>query len=179
MALKRERQERIEERHEAGSNIIVFPGLSAGTALESQKNRGVEPISPEGMVESATADPMSTFFTSVGSLESAEIAIEGLYSFLVPSWYEQLERRIAALEEELVALRAIQDSGDVIVLRTVTKEDAKEEIKKLFRTGETLYYSDISKRLGIELLMVVDICDELMEEGEIEIDGNYRDRDRG
>ena len=58
----------------------------------------------------------------------------------------------------------------VIVLREITKEEAKREITDLFATEETLYYSDISERLRIDLEMVVEICRELQAAGAIRVD---------
>jgi len=49
----------------------------------------------------------------------------------------------------------------------------KENIEKLFKTGRTLYYSDIVQELGLDLEMVVDICSELYKEGKVGIDTEY------
>jgi DNA invertase Pin-like site-specific DNA recombinase len=49
----------------------------------------------------------------------------------------------------------------------MTREEARNEVKKLFKSGRVLYYSDIAKELKIDLELVVEICQELMEEGEI------------
>lgn len=74
----------------------------------------------------------------------------------------QLESRIAALEERVALLEEHSAEVKVIELREVTKDEARAEIIDLFATGETLYYSDISERLRIDLEMVVDICHELL-----------------
>ena len=58
------------------------------------------------------------------------------------------------------------------VLRTIDRDQAKHEILKLFRSAETLFYSDIARRLCIDLPVVVEICQELQEEEEIEIDAD-------
>lgn len=58
----------------------------------------------------------------------------------------------------------------VIVLREITREEAKTEIIDIFASGETLYYSDISERLRIDLEVVVEICRELQAEGVIRVD---------
>jgi len=58
----------------------------------------------------------------------------------------------------------------VIVLREISKKEAKEEIKQLFSSGRTLYYSDIAEELRLDLELVVDICHELQESGELRID---------
>jgi len=56
-----------------------------------------------------------------------------------------------------------------IILREIPKEQARHEISQLFATGRTLYYSDIAKELKLDLELVVNICDELLDEGEINI----------
>ena len=83
-----------------------------------------------------------------------------------------LKEKVANLEKEI---KAFQDGGSgeaVIVLRTITREQAKQEIMELFQTGETLYYSDIAQRLRIDLPLVVEICQELENEGEIGVDAD-------
>ena len=57
-----------------------------------------------------------------------------------------------------------------MIIKEITREKAREEILQLFRTGDTLYYSDIVKKLNIDLEIVVDICTELHEQKVIEID---------
>lgn len=57
----------------------------------------------------------------------------------------------------------------MIVLRKLSREEAKDEIKDLFKTGRTLYYSDIARELRIDLELVVEICQELVEKGEFEV----------
>jgi len=47
------------------------------------------------------------------------------------------------------------------------KTEAKDKIEKLFSGGDTLYYSDIVKKLGIDLRSVVELCSELIAEGKI------------
>ena len=82
---------------------------------------------------------------------------------------DQLSDRVATLEEQIETLEAASLEG-AIVLRTITREDAESEIIALFAAGETMYYSEISERLGIDLPMVVEICQELQKRGEIGID---------
>ena len=83
----------------------------------------------------------------------------------------ELQKTVTALEEELGVLKTASEE-DVIVVRTVTRNQAKQEIQELFRSGATYYYSDISRSLGIELPLVVEICQELEESGEVEVDAN-------
>ena len=90
----------------------------------------------------------------------------------VPTAFQQLKDRVAALEAEVAELRASLTDEEVIELRTITREDAKQEILDLFQSGETLYYSDLAKGLRIDLPLVVEICQELGKEGEIEVDAD-------
>ncbi|MDD4323190.1 MAG: hypothetical protein WC075_02905 [Dehalococcoidales bacterium] len=53
----------------------------------------------------------------------------------------------------------------------MTKEEATKEIRRLFATGKTYYYSDIAEELGLSLKTVVDICRVLENNGEIGVDG--------
>ena len=81
--------------------------------------------------------------------------------------YVSLERKLAHVEQRLAELEAKEK---VIVLKEITKEEAKEEIRQLFTNGRTLYYSDIVMELSLDLEMVVDICKELQKSGEISVD---------
>ena len=76
---------------------------------------------------------------------------------------EFLESQFARIPENILY--------EVIEIRDIGKEEARAEIIKLFdKTEEPLYYSDIMEKLGIELEMVVEICQELIDEGVIGLD---------
>ena len=49
------------------------------------------------------------------------------------------------------------------------RHEAKKKIMELFSSGRTLYYSDIAQELGLELKLVVDICEELQSQGMIAV----------
>ncbi len=76
-----------------------------------------------------------------------------------------LEQRVRSLEQQLAALS--EDAPEVVVLRTVTRKQAKKEILSLFAGGGTWYYSDVARELKLDLEQVVEICNELLEEQEI------------
>ncbi|MCH7746364.1 MAG: hypothetical protein IIC84_09850, partial [Chloroflexi bacterium] len=80
-----------------------------------------------------------------------------------------LKTHILALEEKVGELEEVIGAQEVIVLRTIDRETAKQEIRELFQGAESLYFSDIAKRLRLELPLVVEICQELIEEEEIEV----------
>lgn len=77
---------------------------------------------------------------------------------------------IHKIEERLANIEAYLPNEKVIVLREISREEAKNEIRKLFSSGKTLYYSDIAQELGLDLELVVDICTELQKQGEIAVD---------
>lgn len=84
-----------------------------------------------------------------------------------------LEQQILKLENKLnQLLESLEtETEKTVVLREISRKKAKREIKGLFASSdETLYYSDIAERLQLELRVVVEICKELMKEGEIKID---------
>lgn len=60
----------------------------------------------------------------------------------------------------------------IVILREISRDEAMEEIRELFASGKTLYYSDIASQLRLDLELVVDICKELMSRGEIAVDEN-------
>jgi regulator of replication initiation timing len=76
---------------------------------------------------------------------------------------EQIKQKLSELEERI-------PEEKVIVLREISREKAKKEIRQLFSNERTLYYSDIAEELRLDLKLVVDICHELQESGEIGID---------
>ena len=86
----------------------------------------------------------------------------------------EAEKAPPTLEEQLDGLKttASDEQDNVVVIRTVPREQAKQEIRELFATGETLYYSDIVERLGLDIALVVDICKELEAEGEVSVLGD-------
>jgi hypothetical protein len=80
-----------------------------------------------------------------------------------------LRDTISRIEERLAGIEAFIPVEKVVVLREISRDEAKQEITKLFSTGKTLYYSDIVEQLKIDLELVVDICDELIREGKIQV----------
>ena len=83
---------------------------------------------------------------------------------------EEVLKRIESLEKRLNSLEEAVPVEAVVVLREISKENAKTEIVRLFKEGKVLYYSDIARKLCLDLEMVVNICEELQKQGEIAID---------
>ena len=63
-------------------------------------------------------------------------------------------------------------SGTILIddeaLGEVSREEAKERILKLFEEKGELDYGDIFEKLGIDLKLIVEICDELEKSKKIE-----------
>ena len=78
-------------------------------------------------------------------------------------------KRIKSLENRLKIIEDHIPTQKTIILREITKEEAKSEIEKLFKRGDVLYYSDIAEKLRIDLELVVEICEELVKEGKVKI----------
>jgi len=83
--------------------------------------------------------------------------------------YILLQRELEQVKQRLLELEAKEK---VIVLKEITEEEAREEIRQLFAGGRTLYYSDIVKELKLDLKTVVELCNELQERGEIKVDAD-------
>ena len=84
---------------------------------------------------------------------------------------QEANGRISSLEKDFEAMKSAQ-SKKIIVLRSIDREEAKREISEVFETGATHYYSDIAARLSLDLSLVVELCQELIDEGEVEVDAN-------
>jgi len=81
-----------------------------------------------------------------------------------------LQEELKLTKQRLLELESRISGEKVIVIREITREEAKKEIRQLFLTGRTLYYSDIAEELKLDLKLVVDICREFQENKEIGID---------
>lgn len=82
---------------------------------------------------------------------------------------DELRERVKKLESTIEYIRAAGSTRaeDVIVLRTISREDAKAEILALFQSNDVLDYGAIAEKLRLDLPEVVAICNELEKEGVI------------
>jgi len=101
---------------------------------------------------------------------------EILYSFT------QMRREMRAMEEriieridhridELVERGNIETGAgeeEVIILRAISREQAKREVLDLFDEYKNLDHGDIAERLRLDLEQVVEVVGELEKEGKIE-----------
>ena len=85
-----------------------------------------------------------------------------------------LSARVAELERELESARNTE-ADNIIVLRDITKEQARKEILEAFKVREPLDYVDLADTLTLDLSLILEVCDDLMEEGVIV----FNDDDRG
>jgi hypothetical protein len=83
-----------------------------------------------------------------------------------------LRKEINAIKQQLDELSRKIPEEKVIVLRGISREEAKQEIRELFTDDRTFYYSDIAEELQLDLKLVVEICHELEETGEITVDAD-------
>ena len=67
--------------------------------------------------------------------------------------------------KKLVQHISEQKEESTVILRSVDRVQALKEIEALFKEGETLYYSDVAEKLGLDLELVVDICNDLEDKG--------------
>lgn len=79
-----------------------------------------------------------------------------------------LQKEIGIIRKKLASIEERIPEEKVVVLREISKEEAKQEIRDLFADGRTLYYSDIAEELQLDLKFVVELCHELESTGEIE-----------
>lgn len=101
---------------------------------------------------------------------------EILYSFTemrreMRAMEERIIERIDQRIDELVERGNIETGGgeeEVIILRTLPREQAKKEILDLVEKHDKLYYGDIAEKLRLGLEQVVEIVGELEKEGKIE-----------
>lgn len=77
---------------------------------------------------------------------------------------QELTARVAELEREAEEAKAVQQ-GEVIELREISKEQAKQEIVQAFESGQPLDQADLADALSLEISLVVEACNELIEEG--------------
>jgi hypothetical protein len=78
---------------------------------------------------------------------------------------QQFTQRILA-EMKMLVEHIVGERNNTVILRTLSKEEARAEILSLFKsmTGP-LFYSDIAQQLGLDLEQVLEITNELEREG--------------
>lgn len=82
---------------------------------------------------------------------------------------ELLKQRVARLEERIAELESEKSQATYIDLRDISFPQVKEEIAQYFlkNNGKEIGYEDLIEELKIDPKMVVQACNELLEEGKI------------
>ena len=99
--------------------------------------------------------------------------VDGVIQAVADATRKADEAARMAKESNKAAKIAVEESvprETVIVIREISREEAKTEIVRLFKEGKVLYYSDIARKLRLDLELVVNICEELQKQGEVAID---------
>ena len=142
-------------------NVVTVAGLATGWYVGTPSSGApIEVLESEGRLFAGIAN-MTVFSTGFESSEQENARL------LAENY--ALKERVRAIEERLTNIEVAVPKEKVVILRELTKEEAEKEIVKLFSERETVYYSDIAERLGIDLKFVVEICNELQNRGEIEV----------
>ena len=116
--------------------------------------------------EIASAGAVIPDVWDIRELKLRDVVKSEIESALLP-----IQRKLDLIENQLNAISRLinQEVEEAIILRDISREQAKTEIDELFRnTTESLYFSDIMEQLGIDLELVVSVCNELLDEGKIE-----------
>lgn len=113
--------------------------------------------------------------SSTRGLDLSNLEAENI---LLQSEIEQMRSDLEQTKQKVAELERRMPEEKVIVLREISRKQAKQEIQQLFSSGRTLYYSDIAEELGLDLKLIVDICRELEESGEVKVEESALQRIR-
>ncbi|MBE0515772.1 MAG: hypothetical protein IBX41_00040 [Methanophagales archaeon] len=145
----------------------------------SYSRRTQNPISyPVAEGEERSSDSTTTIGIVTGIRQDIDIS-RILYPFA-----EIVREEIRSMEERMIERidyriyyrinelkrQNIEEEGateKVIMLRSISREQAKEEIMALLDESDKLYYSDIAEALRLDLELVVEIIQELEAEGKV------------
>jgi hypothetical protein len=84
-----------------------------------------------------------------------------------------VQKEVESLKQETAEMKAMFEglgtAEPVFELREVSYEDAKREIKQYFEAhhGESIDAGDLQEALGIDIQMVIQICQDLERDGQI------------
>lgn len=148
------------------SDAVRWQVIGSGSTLVGQQTSTfIDPSRLAGETEQLTAEDL-LYENLVLRLHNAQLVRE----------FGDLEEELGELRSRVDRLEATAPEVKTIVLREITREEAKSEIKQLFSSGEAFDYEAIVERLNLDLELVVDVCRELMDEGEIGPDAGLHER---
>lgn len=84
-----------------------------------------------------------------------------------------VQKEVESLKQEIAEMKALLEgpgtAEPVFELREVSYEDAKREIKQYFEAhhGESIDAGDLQEALGIDIQMVIQICQDIERDGQI------------
>lgn len=158
-----------------GSRLPVGTRTAEPTSAEDYEFLFFDPVRPEEVGQSgwvSYGERGQVLVSGSVTERVAEAVVRFVHapaaeSMLLAKELNQLREKVKALEDHVAHLASatppVQER--VILLRSITQEDAKSEIVRLFQTSDVLDYGEIAEKLQIDLPLVVDICNELEREG--------------
>jgi hypothetical protein len=153
----------VKKTANAQTHSLRFSVPGIGLTMESTNSVGIpdEDIRERTKVAQSLPEVVSRFFgTGSPLVDPVSLTAE---NFL-------LRKEVDDIRRELDEIKKRMPEEKMVVLRDLTRDEAKQEIQSLFSSGRTLYYSDIAEELGLDLRIVVDLCQELEDEGKVESD---------
>lgn len=158
--------------------LLPQEGISGGTSIVFTGESGELSFSRADLYVTDTLTDISSIVTpdahglnvvgihaTTGFIEQEVRRLEGSL--------ETLSGRVAELELDLEVMKAALEIEDV-TLRSISKQDARQEILRLFETGEPLDQADLAESLSLDFSLVTQICDELISEGVVDFYGDGR-----
>jgi regulator of replication initiation timing len=158
---------RILDGNPEDADFILSPSSSA---CSEEDIRGGGKIAEAMQGIETMVKGHSRIWLSTKAVSNIKASTAGFSPFLTENIL--LRKEIDEIKQRMTELENRMPMEKVIVLREVPRSEAKEEIRQLFSSGRTLYYSDIAEELKLDLELVVDLCQELQESGKISADGS-------
>ena len=180
MVIRRRRVPYEEERPGESPEIMTKPlpqivdemEANVRAAAEAAKRSEEAAKAVKGAAVAATKASVEAGKRAEEARQAGEIAAETAtkaFAEEAKAIKNEMLQRIESLEERLRKIEDTIPKQKTVILREITREEAKSEIERLFKKGNTLYYSDIAEKLRIDLELVVEICEELFSEGKVKV----------
>lgn len=123
----------------------------------------------------------TTLYLDAGKFEEKWPASKGTY---ISGEHSDVMNRLNKLETEISEIKQLisevnnkfHEQKEIIELKDVSRLEAKQLIKQYFENhhSENMTYSDLFEALKIDIPLIIELCDELVEEGKIaEVEGAF------